>query len=240
MVPTIVFAVMAMRLKEPLRGTWERRAMGAEEEVVNTEEAVPSFAESWRTVHKVDSLRRIWYSLPFLATALIGFVTLASLLYEQEFGMDERARGVAAAVAEPFQLVGLVVGARIATKRYSGDVKGLIKFLGWIAVLSSVASAGFALSPNQVIAVAFNCIVSGMLAMLTRASSPRCQLAIPPRARATGFSVASHLGHPGSGDPAPDRVDRGHVVDPHRHVGDAADVHHRQPHPAQRERGDRG
>ncbi len=97
-IPTVIFAVLAMRLKEPLRGTWERRAMGAEEEVVNTEEAVPSFAESWRTVHKVDSLRRIWYSLPFLATALIGFVTLASLLYEQEFGMDERARGVAAAV----------------------------------------------------------------------------------------------------------------------------------------------
>ncbi len=191
MVPTIVFAIMAMRLKEPLRGTWERRAMGAEEEVVNTEEAVPSFAESWRTVHKVDSLRRIWYSLPFLATALIGFVTLASLLYEQEFNMDERARGVAAAIAEPFQLVGLVVGARIATKRYSNDVKGLIKFLGWIAVFSSVASAGFALSPNQVIAVAFNCIVSGMLAMLTPGIFAALSLAIPPRARATGFSVAS-------------------------------------------------
>jgi branched-chain amino acid transport system ATP-binding protein len=136
-------------------------------------------------------LRRIWYSLPFLATALIGFVTLASLLYEQEFGMDERARGVAAAVAEPFQLVGLVVGARIATKRYSNDVKGLIKFLGWIAIFSSIASAGFALSPNQVVAVIFNCVISGMLAMLTPGIFAALSLAIPPRARATGFSVAS-------------------------------------------------
>jgi hypothetical protein len=62
---------------------------------------------------------RIWWSLPFLATSLIGFVALASLLYEQKFGLDERARGVAAAIAEPFALVGLVVGARIATKRFS-------------------------------------------------------------------------------------------------------------------------
>ena len=31
-------------------------------------------------------------------------------MYEQEFGLDERARGVASAIAEPFQLVGLVLG----------------------------------------------------------------------------------------------------------------------------------
>ena len=53
----------------------------------------PSFAESWRTVQKIESLQRLWWSLPFLATSLIGFVTLASLLYEQEFDLDERARG---------------------------------------------------------------------------------------------------------------------------------------------------
>ena len=78
------------------------------QEIIDTEEESPSFAESWRTAHKVRSLQRIWWSLPFLATSLIGFVTLASLLYEQKFDLDERARGVAAAVSEPFQLVGLV------------------------------------------------------------------------------------------------------------------------------------
>jgi ABC-type branched-subunit amino acid transport system ATPase component/predicted MFS family arabinose efflux permease len=191
MVPTIVFAVLALRLQEPKRGRWERAAMGADAEVVETEEITPSFAESWRTVHKVDSLRRIWYSLPFLATALIGFVTLASLFYDQEFGLDERARGVAAAVAEPFQLVGIVFGARIASRRYANDVKGLIRFLSTVAVLSSLASAGFALSPNIVVAVAFNCLVSGMLALLTPGIFAALSLAIPPRARATGFSVAS-------------------------------------------------
>lgn len=190
-IPTIIFAILALRLEEPIRGSWERAAMGADEDVIATEEVTPSFAESWRTVHKVDSLRRIWYSLPFLATALIGFVTLASLLYDQEFGLDERARGLAAAVAEPFQLVGIVIGARIATRRYSGDVKGLIRFLSTVAVLSSFASAGFALSPNIVVAVAFNCLVSGMLAVLTPGIFAALSLAIPPRARATGFSVAS-------------------------------------------------
>ena len=94
-IPTMVFAVMALRLREPVRGRWERQAMGASDDVIATEETVPSYAESWRTVQKIESLKRIWWSLPFLATALIGFVALASLMYEQEFGLDERARGIA-------------------------------------------------------------------------------------------------------------------------------------------------
>ena len=59
---------------------------------VTLAETVPSFAESWRTVQKIHTLQRLWWSLPFLATALIGFVTLAALLYEQQFDLDERAR----------------------------------------------------------------------------------------------------------------------------------------------------
>ncbi len=190
-IPTVIFAMLAMTLREPTRGRWERQATGASAEIVDTEEEAPSFAESWRTVHKVQSLHRIWWSLPFLATALIGFVTLAALLYDEEFGLDERARGVAAAVAEPFALVGLVIGARVATKRYIGNVKGLIRFVASVALLCSIASAGFALAPNVYIAVALNCVISASLAVVGPGVLAALSLAIPPRARATGFSVAS-------------------------------------------------
>ncbi|NQY56809.1 MAG: MFS transporter [Ilumatobacteraceae bacterium] len=190
-IPTAIFALMAMTLREPTRGRWERQATGASAEVVDTEEEAPSFAESWRTVHKVQSLHRIWWSLPFLATALIGFVTLAALLYDEEFGLDERARGVAAAVAEPFALVGLVIGARVATQRYIGNVKGLIRFVAAVALLCSFASVGFALAPNVYIAVALNCVISASLAVVGPGVLSALSLAIPPRARATGFSVAS-------------------------------------------------
>jgi len=138
MIPTLVFAVIALRMREPVRGRWERQAMGASDEVIATEETVPSYAESWRTVQKIESLKRIWWSLPFLATALIGFVALASLLYEQEFGLDERARGFASAIAEPFQLVGLVLGSRIVTRRFLGNMRGLIRFLAKVAIATSI------------------------------------------------------------------------------------------------------
>src|SRR4051812_42233527 len=52
-VPTVIFAILAFRLRKPIRGRWERAATGATEDVVNTEEIPASFAESWRTVQKV-------------------------------------------------------------------------------------------------------------------------------------------------------------------------------------------
>ncbi|MFZ9384192.1 MAG: MFS transporter [Ilumatobacteraceae bacterium] len=198
-IPTVIFAVLAMRLHEPVRGRWERQATGVSEDVAMTEETAPSFSESWRTVHKVQSLRRIWYSLPFLATGLIGFVTLASLLYDQEFGLDERARGVAAAIAEPFQLVGLIVGTRFIAKRYAGNVAGLARVGANISLAAAVLAGAFALAPNIVVAVAINCVISAALAILAPAIFSALSLAIPPRARATGFSVASLWIIPGLG-----------------------------------------
>ncbi|MFM9036283.1 MAG: MFS transporter [Actinomycetota bacterium] len=190
-IPTIILAVIALRLREPIRGRWERLAVGVSSEVADTEEAPPSFAESWRTVHKVESLKRIWWSLPFLATGLIGFVSLASLLYEREFGLDERARGIAAAIAEPFQLVGLIVGARWISKRYASNVAGLTRVGANVSIIAAVLAGAFALSPNIVVAVALPCGISASLAVLAPAIFSGLSLAIPPRARATGFSVAS-------------------------------------------------
>jgi ABC-type branched-subunit amino acid transport system ATPase component/MFS family permease len=190
-IPTMIFAVIALRMREPVRGRWERQAMGASDDVVATEETVPSYAESWRTVQKIESLRRIWWSLPFLATALIGFVVLASLLYEQEFGLDDRGRGIASAIAEPFQIVGLVFGSRIVTRRFLGDMRGMIRFLAKVAIGTSIAAIAFATAPNIAVAVAVNCVISASLAMLGPGILVALSLAIPPRARATGFSVAS-------------------------------------------------
>ena len=37
-IPTVIFALLALKLREPVRGRWERQATGASEEIVNTEE----------------------------------------------------------------------------------------------------------------------------------------------------------------------------------------------------------
>ncbi len=190
--PTLFFVVLAWRLREPKRGVFERRAAGATEAAAQTEEATPSFAESWRIVWKVESLRRIWYALPFLAVSLVGFGVLAQLLYEQVYDLDERARGIIAACVEPAQLVGLIVGARIATKAMAkGGPAEILRFLSHIAYIVCAGLVVFAIAPYLWVTIVVNFAITGLGAILAPGIFAALSLAIPPRARSMGFSVAS-------------------------------------------------
>src|SRR5258708_5219850 len=80
-VPTVILVLLGLRLVEPVRGVQEREAMGMEGDALRTEEPSPSFAESWRMIWKVASLRPLLYAPPFLAASIIGFASLAALLY---------------------------------------------------------------------------------------------------------------------------------------------------------------
>jgi branched-chain amino acid transport system ATP-binding protein len=190
-IPTIILVVLGLRLREPVRGAHERRLAGGDEEAAATEEAPPSYAEAWRMCWKIETLRRIFVAMPFLAVSLIGFATLASLLYEQAYGLDERARGVVAATSEPGQLIGLVIGARIATKLVMRDPALILKFLAIVSAVSSALSLVFAVVPNLGFAIAANFLIALCLAIVGPGILASLSLAIPPRARSMGFSMAS-------------------------------------------------
>ncbi|QYG92743.1 MFS transporter [Iamia sp. SCSIO 61187] len=190
-VPTAIFVGLALWLKEPVRGGHERRAMGATEEVIATEEVSPSFGEGWRMVWKIETLRRIWYSLPFLGASLIGFVSLASLMYEEQFDLDEKARGFVAAGVEPAQLLGVILGARVATRLMAKDTSLVMRFLSLVAFVVSGALLAFALAPSLAVAIIANLVIAGSLAVLGPGILASLSLAIPPRARSIGFSVGA-------------------------------------------------
>ncbi|MCH7789968.1 MAG: MFS transporter, partial [Acidobacteria bacterium] len=190
-IPTLIVVFFGLRLREPIRGTFERRAAGASEDIVNVEEAPPSYAEAWRMCWKIESLRRIFTAMPFLAASLIGFGQLANLLYEDAYGLDERGRGIVAAVAEPGQLVGLAIGAVVATRLGRRDPGLILKFLAVVAIFCGFLAAIFALVPYLGVAIAAQVLISMSLAIVGPGILASLSLAIPPRARSMGFSMAS-------------------------------------------------
>jgi ABC-type branched-subunit amino acid transport system ATPase component/predicted MFS family arabinose efflux permease len=189
-VPTLLIVAAGMKLVEPSRGSHERRAMGASEDNLATEEPPPSFAEGWRMVNSIESLRRIFYALPFLAAALIGFTSLASLKYES-LGLDEAGRGFAAAAAEPFALLGLYLGARYGTRLIQRDPGLVIRFIAVVAFVASGLAAVFAFAPNVAVAVGANIGIAVTLAVVGPGTLAALSLAIPARARSLGFSMGS-------------------------------------------------
>ncbi len=198
-VPTIVLVALGTRMKEPVRGAQERRASGAADEVAETEEPTPSFAESWRLLWKIDVLRRIWYAVPFLAVAIIGFVSLAGLMYEEVYDLDTFARGYLAALVEPFQFLGLAVGARLGTRLFLRDPALIFRFLRGVAFACAVLVACFALAPTLWLSVIANILLTSVLAVLLPGIFATLSLAIPGRARSVGFSIASWWAIPGLG-----------------------------------------
>ncbi|HEX6418699.1 MAG TPA: MFS transporter, partial [Acidimicrobiales bacterium] len=145
---TGLFIVLSLRLREPVRGHYERKAMGASAEVADTEEEAPSWAESFRIVWQVRTLRRIFVALPFVAIAIVGLLTLGGLYYDEVFGLDERARGFTAAGLEgAAQFAGLMFGIPLTTRLMAKGPGHVVRFLGKVSFGIAAAWAVFALAP---------------------------------------------------------------------------------------------
>src|SRR5690606_35907290 len=138
-IPTLVLVVLALRLKDPIRGKHEREAHGADAEVAATEEAPASMAEAWRTLWQVRTLRRIWISLPFIAIPLFALSPLLQLFYADVLGLNEVQRGYLSMASEPAQILGLILGIPLASKLMRRDPALLIRLLAGASVLQVFA-----------------------------------------------------------------------------------------------------
>src|SRR5690606_5229736 len=166
-VVTGVFVLLSLRLREPVRGHYERKAMGASAEVAETEEVAPSWAESFRIVFQVRSLRRIFVALPFVAIAIVGLLTLGGLYYEEVFGLDERARGFTAAGLEGgAQFVGLMFGIPLTSRLMAKGPGHVVQFLGKVSIGIAVGWVAFAYAPVLPLAIVFNAAISAAFFLL--------------------------------------------------------------------------
>jgi branched-chain amino acid transport system ATP-binding protein len=191
LVPTLVFVVAALWLREPVRGHFEREAMGADADTIATEVAAPSYAESWRVCWNVGTLRRIFYALPFLAVAFIGLEIFGSLFYEQVFHLNARDRGYVFALIAPAQLIGLLLTTSIVTRLFIRSATLVPRFVAMIGVAVAILWTLFALSPNLVVAVILNAAVTGVVVLIVPPIFAALSLAIPPKIRSFGFAVAA-------------------------------------------------
>jgi branched-chain amino acid transport system ATP-binding protein len=197
-VPTVVLVLIASRrLKEPVRGRWEREAAGASEDLLDVEDAPPSFAEAWKTAHSVRTLKRIFISLPWFAASLFGLAAFYALYYDEVFGMNEAARGFLAAAVEPAQIVGALYGIKLVSRLFLRDPGLILKLL---AVGGTGVAGGLlimAVAPNLAIAIVGNVIASASSAPLTAGLYSTMSLVTPPRIRSMSFGIAALWFMPG-------------------------------------------
>ena len=217
-VPIVLAVAVGTRLREPPRGRHEQLALS--EQMLASErgeplpladtpalpeaatedtpvEPPPSLGESWRTVWKIGVLRRIFIALPFLAAAIAGFASLASLQYQETFHLDTVERAYLIAPTEVFDILGLAAGAVIATRLAQRDIGLVFRMLAVASVIAAAFAVLFALAPNVPLAFVGNAGIVAALAVVGPGVLASLSIAIPPRVRSVGFSIGALFVLPG-------------------------------------------
>ncbi len=160
-------------------------------------ETPPSLGEAWRTVWKIGVLRRIFIALPFLAAAIAGFTSLASLQYQETFHLDAVQRAYLIAPIQLFDLLGLAVGAVIATRLARRGIGLVFRMLAVASMVAACFAVLFALAPNVPLAFIGNAGIDASLAIVGPGVLASLSLAIPARVRSVGFSIGALFVLPG-------------------------------------------
>jgi branched-chain amino acid transport system ATP-binding protein len=221
-VPIGIVVIVGLRLREPPRGHFEElslraldpgAALGAavaEAEAATpgplpsvpespspAREPPPSFGEAWRIVWKIGVLRRIFFALPFLAAAIAGFTSLASLQYQETFHLGVVDRALLVAPVQVFVLLGLVVGATVGTRLAARGLHLVFRMLAITAVVASAFAVLFALAPSVPVAFFGDAGIEASLAIVGPGVLAALSLAIPSRIRSLGFSIGALFVVPG-------------------------------------------
>ena len=225
-VPIVVVVLIGTRLREPARGRHEQIELSEQmlasergEPVALTDEPVaapadatttpsgaapdipveppPSLGEAWRTVWKIGVLRRIFFALPFLAASIAGFTSLASLQYQETFHLDAVHRAFLIAPIQVFDLIGLAVGATIATRLAARDISLVFRMLAVASLSAGCFAVLFALAPDVPVAFIGNAGIDASLAIVGPGVLAALSLAIPSRVRSVGFSIGALFILPG-------------------------------------------
>lgn len=198
-IPTAIFVLLSLRLREPVRGGLERGAAPPPAPGADAPPALEPLTvrQSIRALAGVRTIRRIWMAVPFLGIALFGVPNLLSLIYEDVYDLDAAQRGLIAAGIEPLQIVGVFLAmpvvARIAVRR----PEFLLRFVAVVGVIDGLLLVLLAYSPSLVVAIAVHALLAASIGTLAPAFFALVSLVAPPQVRSASFSTMAVFAIPG-------------------------------------------
>jgi len=178
-------------LKEPVRGKFDRKAMGASDEDAAKEQAAVSWAEGWRAASSITTLRRIWYAIPFLLAGTLIQAILLSVYYDEVFNVGPFGRGVISAIGGVAGLAALPFVGPLADRALANKPGRIFVFVSGLMLLSAGGFVVQGVSPFLWLSV-----LAGLpLAVATAVNLPlmltMMSLVVPARLRAQGIATAA-------------------------------------------------
>jgi ABC-type branched-subunit amino acid transport system ATPase component/predicted MFS family arabinose efflux permease len=186
---SIVLTLPIFTLREPVRGYYDRIAMGATEEAAADEQEPMSWGESWRAAAGVNTVRRIWYATPFLSVSGVGFFTLTNFYLAERYGIGPAGRTGFAMGTAVVGLVAVVVAAPYADRLLAVRPSRMMTLYGVLLGLNAVPTLLLVVAPSLVYAIVPGVLLGIVTAMAGPASGALMSVVIPARLRGLGMQT---------------------------------------------------
>jgi branched-chain amino acid transport system ATP-binding protein len=198
-IPSMIVALLLFtRFRDPVRGGQERRALGADEAVVQTESRPPSFAEATRICWNVRTTRRIWFAIPFITGTLSTVPLLTVTLYDEKFHLGLNGRSVISTIAFPVGMIGTAMGGNQVNRLLRFRPGTIMIAVGALLATVALQFLALAFTPWLWLAVGCGMLTSFGMAIVGPAQGAIMSLVVPPRVRGMAGAITSLWSIPGA------------------------------------------
>ena len=186
-VPIILMGMLAMRLREPLRGGMEDRRAA---EIVS-EDKPPPFDRSVRTLMSIKTLHRQFIAWIFIGAGVLPLAFLTPLYFEEHFNVESFGRGLIIASGALAQLLGVMYSKTLLTKWLAKGMGEPLSRTGWVLCAVGIGVGAIGVSPILGLSIALY-FVTNLVGGLFWVPFTTTQIFVSPaRVRTLSLSMGS-------------------------------------------------
>ncbi|MDQ1445621.1 MAG: hypothetical protein QOI20_2085 [Acidimicrobiaceae bacterium] len=202
---TIALVAALFFLREPGRGDFERLSAGLSEEEAAQQPKPVGWAEAWRTLSSIATLKRMWYATPFLTVAqygLGGFLYFAFAAKAQRLvaGGGGWGASIFATSYAPYLFfgvpvliatIGIAFSAPVADRLMRQRPGKIMVFMGGVLAMQALSTLFFIATPWLLPAILFLFLSNGISALTLPAQYTLLAAIVPARVRGIGLQSSA-------------------------------------------------
>ena len=182
---SVLAALAALRLREPLRGRFERGDQ--ERHASSTDAPAVTLAASMRRLLQIRTLRSMYFGLGILGFALFGAGAILSLYLEEHYGLGEGGRALVFSVLGIGGLVGMPIGGKLGDRLFRHDPAWPLFLIGAALPVYGVAQAVAVYLPGVWLTVPALVVAQAFASTTTPAFRLLFASVTPPSMRSVAF-----------------------------------------------------
>ncbi|HUQ39453.1 MAG TPA: MFS transporter [Acidimicrobiales bacterium] len=183
--------VILWKLREPVRGYMERRAVGADDDVARAEDEPQSFGEAWRATWAIRTLRRLFISDIISNLGDVPVTIFFPFFLAERYHLNAFERGLLVLPAIVAGLVGAIIGGNMIDRFTRRNPSRVLVLLGIYSLVASFAVIVYALRPPLWILFLMGIPFGFGKGLVGPASSVVYSQVIPPAIRTQGLQVGN-------------------------------------------------